>query len=83
MKLTKWERVRDFFSCMQNSYIERQQFLLFFKGKIDVERLDEYRCILMKAGYLRPSLFKGYYRKVKDIPINLTYSQARKLAYGK
>ena len=42
---------------------------------------DNNRCILMTAGYLG-RVTPGVYKLLKKIPHTLTYTQARKEAYG-
>lgn len=77
---TLWTRVRDYFRFMSiGGIVSREDYIEDFYLQRET-RLDEYRCILMKAGYLK-SFKRGLYEKEEYIPDDLTYRQARREAY--
>lgn len=76
LEKTAWHRVLTY--VRNNEVIVRQtahKELGFNVKQRQGSRLDNYRGILTRAGYLE-KLSRGVYRRIKNIPDNLSYVQA-------
>ena len=85
--MNKWETCLDYFLYGQRHYgcnfINRKIYLQHLsRFNIGPVTCDNNRCILMTAGYLARIKLGVYKLTAKRIPANLTYSQARREAYG-
>lgn len=82
----RWQALVDIFNTKKAGKIftrnEVQMYVDYTVDRLSYERMDEYRCILTRAGFLA-QVEPGVYRKIKKIPEKLTYYRARQLAYRK
>lgn len=84
--MTKWEQVVSFFAEFDtDDFVIRKMYMDAFGLRISANILENYRCILQRAGYIYDSrdFASGVYYISRKIPRDLSYTQAYREAYQK
>jgi len=85
--MKKWNEFLNYFvNIPVGTIVERQDILLIGTGGCYVDKndtasnIDQFRNILTKCGFLE-KITKGKYKLTKPVDINITMSEAKKIAY--
>ena len=86
--MKKWNEFLNYFvNIPVGTIVERQDILLIGTGDCYVDKndtasnIDQFRNILTKCGFLEKTTTKGKYKLTKPVDINITMSEAKKIAY--
>ena len=79
-KRNTWEELINYINNRDTGVILRQN-ILFLNNRSGAYTVDCYRNYLTKAGFLQVET-SGTYKRVKEIPSNLTIAVCKMMAYG-
>lgn len=79
-KRNSWNELINYINNRDTGVITRQN-ILFLNNSKGVHTIDCYRNYLTKAGFLTVE-YSGTYKRVKQIPTDMTIAMCKRLAYG-